>query len=266
MGKKFYNIFQDTQTGITTIDIFGDIGGWLGYDDFTFKQALDNAEGDEIIVRINSYGGDVFVGHNIYNMIKQTTKNVKVIVNGVAASIASVIAMAGDTVEMPSNAMLMIHNPSTVVNGTSEDMRKNADVLDKVAKTIKNVYMSRTGLSEAEITAMMDAEVWLTAEEAKEQGFCDVITDEIDIESNEDEESAKILNLYKHVPSKFLNKEDDEEVEKEPKTGTSDLEKRLALLEKRVAKLESQSASKRDPKTTEEDEPKNAWATFFGIK
>lgn len=254
MTQKFYNIKTNDETGDVIIDIFENIGGWLGYDDFAFKNALENAKGDTVTVRINSGGGDVFVGQNIYNMIKQSNKQVKVIVNGLAASIASVIAMAGNTIEMPSNAMMMIHNPSTMTNGTAEDMRKNAEVLDKVAETIKNVYMKRTGLSYDEITDMMNNETWMTAQEAKEKGFCDIITDEIDMDENQ--VSNSVFKAYNHVPKRFLNDDED-----------NTLEKRLSALEKRVTALENKDKKDNDDKKEDQPEPKkqpeNGWASFF---
>lgn len=258
MTQKFYNIVKES-SGDTVIDIFGNIDSWFGYDDYAFREALNNAEGENVTVRINSGGGDVFIGHNIYNMVKQSNKNIKVVVNGLAASIASVIAMAGDVIEMPSNAMMMIHNPSTIQQGTAEEMRKSAETLDKVAETIKNVYVSRTGLTKDEITEMMNNETWLTAEEAKAQGFCDVVTGEIDgIENKVD---AQFLN---HFGGCRINNANE-----------SNLEKRISDLEKRVAKLEEDNKSKKqkedepnkeqvkDPNKQDEPSAQNGWSSFF---
>lgn len=246
--NKFYNIAKDEE-GNGVIDIFSMIGGWCGTDDFEFKQQLNAMEGKEITVRINSGGGDVFVGHNIYNMLKQTNKHIKVVVNGLAASIASVIAMAGDTIEMPSNAMMMIHNPSTFQDGTAEDMRKSAEVLDKVAETIKNVYAARTGLSKEEISEMMDDETWLTAQEAKEKGFCDVITDEVTLDNSV---NNQFLNHYHNVPKAFKNEDNN-----------SDVEKKVEALEKRIEKLEEKLNSNETEKEKEpQQNAKNVWDTF----
>lgn len=252
--SKFYNIIKDEE-GNATIDIFSTIGGWCGTDDFEFKQQLNAMEGKEITVRINSGGGDVFIGHNIYNMLKQSNKHIKVVVNGLAASIASVIAMAGDTIEMPSNAMMMIHNPSTFQDGTAEDMRKSAEVLDKVAETIKNVYTTRTGLSKDEITEMMDNETWLTAQEAKEKGFCDVITEEVVLDNSI---NNQFLNHYRNVP-KALKNEDD----------TSDVEKKIAALEARIKKIEEKLNTEETEE--QEDEPEKVQdstglSSFFNQK
>lgn len=252
--SKFYNIIKDEE-GNTTIDIFSSIGGWSGTDDFEFKQQLNAMEGKEITVRINSGGGDVFIGHNIYNMLKQSNKHIKVVVNGLAASIASVIAMAGDTIEMPSNAMMMIHNPSTFQDGTAEDMRKSAEVLDKVAETIKNVYATRTGLSKDEITEMMNNETWLTAQEAKEKGFCDVITEEVILDNSI---NNQFLNHYHNVPKAFKNEDDNSDVKKEMKT----LEERIKKLEEKLNTNETEEEKEPQQKT------KNAWDTFsfFNVK
>ena len=128
-----------------------------------------------INLRINSPGGSVFDGVAIYNNLAQHPAKVNVYIDALAASIASIIAMAGDTITMAENAMMMIHNPWALVVGDSNDMRKEADLLDKIRDTLVTTYATRTGKKAEEITAMMDAETWFTAEEAKEAGFADAI-------------------------------------------------------------------------------------------
>lgn len=257
--SKFYNVYEENNEGV--IDIFGDIS-WWDNDEHTFKEDLNRITAENITVRINSGGGDVFAGHTIYNMIKQTNKHVKVVVNGLAASIASVIAMAGDTVEMPENSMMMIHNPSTYQSGTSEDMRKTADTLDKVAETIKAVYIKRTGLSDEEITEMMNNETWMTAQEAKEKGFCDVITDEIKVDNSV---NAKFFNVYKHAPLVFTNKE-DEEINKQ--TEYDEIIKRLDDIESALSDLLEQLTGnkQKEDEPKEEKEVSNGWSSFFNVK
>lgn len=140
----------------------------------TFDREL-TALGDvrNITVRINSPGGAVWDGIAIYNRLKQHEAHVRVVIDGVAASIASVIAMAGDRIEIGDSAMMMIHCPYSLVLGDSDAMRQAADMLDKVKSSMVEAYAARTGLSSQKIISMMEAETWLTADEAIQQRFAD---------------------------------------------------------------------------------------------
>jgi ATP-dependent protease ClpP protease subunit len=127
-----------------------------------------------IHVHINSYGGNVSAGSAIYSLLKQHQAHVTVHVDGFALSAASVIAMAGDVVIMPGNAMMMIHNPSVMSCGNAAALRKDAETLDKLRCSMVSVYREKTGLSSEEITEMLDAETWFTADEAVGKGFADI--------------------------------------------------------------------------------------------
>jgi ATP-dependent Clp protease protease subunit len=127
----------------------------------------------ELTVRINSPGGSVFDGVAIYNALKRHDAAITVWIDGIAASIASVIAMAGDEVVMPENAMLMLHDPSGLVMGTAADMRAMAEALDKMKAGMVAAYRDRSGTDDTEIEALMAAETWLSAEEAVELGLAD---------------------------------------------------------------------------------------------
>jgi ATP-dependent Clp protease protease subunit len=169
-----------------------------------FKAQLDFAgEFSRLLIRINSPGGDPFEASAIYNLIRAQKKPVKVCIDGIAASAASIIAMAGDEIEMGPNAMQMIHNASGVCMGFADDMRSTADALDTISSAIAQTYVARTKKPLAEITAMMDGETWMTAQECVDQGFATAITQE----SSEVEENAlalarrfKMLRKLKHVP------------------------------------------------------------------
>lgn len=139
-----------------------------------FKDELNGGNGD-ITVWINSPGGDCVAAAQIYNMLRDYKGNVTVKVDGIAASAASVISMAGDKVLMSPVSMLMIHNPMTVAYGSSDEMQKAIEMLSSVKDSIVNAYEIKTGLSRAKLSHLMDAETWMDANKAVELGFADDI-------------------------------------------------------------------------------------------
>ena len=154
--------------------IYGDIGESMWGDSVTassVKNMLDRMDQGDLTVRINSPGGSVFDGFAIYNMIRQRDGKTTVYVDGLAASAASVIAMAGDDVVMGQASMLMIHDPYTMSVGGSEDMRKTADMLDKIKESIVAAYESRSEQGAEIISEMMTDETWFTADESVSMGF-----------------------------------------------------------------------------------------------
>jgi ATP-dependent protease ClpP protease subunit len=175
------NWFQIQSKGTTAeILIFDEIGAF-GISAKQFSDEL-KAMGDVglIKVRINSVGGDVFEGIAIYNMLKHHPARVEVMIDGIAASIASVIAMAGDKISMPENAVMMIHRPFANIIGDADDMRDMADALEKIAGTLVISYR-RSGQSDEQIMTLMSAETWLTAGEAVAAGFADEIVPAVKI-------------------------------------------------------------------------------------
>lgn len=168
------------QPAILAID--EEIGFW-GVQATDFRASLEKVSGNALDIEINSPGGDVFAGLGMYNMIRSWAsaggRSVTTRVTGLAASIASVIMLAGDKREMPKNSFAMIHSPSTVAFGTSEDLRESADTLDKIGASMRNLYMDRMGITEDEATAMLAKDTWLTAEECLENGFATDLTDDV---------------------------------------------------------------------------------------
>lgn len=153
-------------------DYFG--GGITAWD---VKSQLDAfGDVDEVTVRINSPGGDVFDGLAIFNLLSESKAKIRIKVDGYAASIASIIAMAGDEIEIAQNAMVMIHNPWTFAAGDANEMRQQADVLDKVKGSLIGTYQTRVGIESDELSVLMDSETWYSAEEAVKFGFADIIT------------------------------------------------------------------------------------------
>ena len=177
--------------------IYDEIGMW-GISAKRFAEDLrDLGNIKHLNVRINSPGGSVTDGNAIYNTIRNHVARVTVDIDGIALSMGSVIAMAGDHIRMADNALFMIHNPWGGAMGDADEMRKTADVMDKMKKTLLSAYTKKTGLSEEVISDMMDDETWLDASEALEQGFIDEIDGEIELAASFD------LSEFRNVPERL---------------------------------------------------------------
>ncbi|KAA1039194.1 Clp protease ClpP [Macrococcus equipercicus] len=198
------------------IHIYGAIESEGWFSESSAQQFNDELKslGDvsQINLYINSPGGDVFEGQAIYSMLNRHKAFVTVRVDGLAASIASVIAMAGDKIVMPNNAMLMIHDPWTFAIGNSREMRKVAADLDKINESIINTYLNKTNgqTTEENIRTMMQEETWLSADDAKAYGFIDEVTEAVKVAASIDREYAA---KYKNTPKK-LTQQDDLQSEK----------------------------------------------------
>ena len=177
MKRKFWNwVRNEGEKRILLLD--GEISDetWWG-DEVTpqmFRSELHAAEGD-IDLWINSPGGDCYAAAQIYNMLMEYKGNVAVKIDGIAASAASVVAMAGSTVEISPLGMLMIHNPMTVSIGDTHEMERTITFLSEIKESIINAYEIKTGLSRAKISRLMDAETWMNAKKAVELGFADSV-------------------------------------------------------------------------------------------
>lgn len=173
--NKFWN-FTDNDDGSRTLFLCGSIADESWFDDDVtpkaFRSELNAGKGD-VVIWINSPGGDCVAAAQIYNMLMDYPGNVTVKVDGIAASAASVIAMAGTKVFMSPTALMMIHNPLTVAIGDSEEMQKAIAMLAEVKESIINAYEIKTGLSRAKLSHLMDAETWMNAKKAIELGFAD---------------------------------------------------------------------------------------------
>ncbi|WP_295163409.1 head maturation protease, ClpP-related [Selenomonas sp. F0473] len=181
--KKFWE-FKNTAGGNAELLLYGEISetSWYG-DEITpkaFAEDLRTIGGRPLTVRVNSPGGDVFAAHSIYNQLKAYPGHVTIHIDGLAASAATIVTCAGDSVIMAHNALFMIHNPSTLAMGDAADMRRAAELLDTVRRTIISVYQKRTGdrLSEEELIDMMESETWMEAEDARAHGFVDRVSDD----------------------------------------------------------------------------------------
>ncbi len=176
--KRFWNWIKNEDSGERTLVLEGAIAEetWWG-DEITpqmFRNDLMAGSGD-ITVWINSPGGDVVAAAQIYNLLMEYKGNVTVKIDGMAASAASVVAMAGGTVLMSPVSMLMVHNPSTFAIGDAEEMLRAKDMLDEFKQSIINAYAIKTGLPRTRLSHLMDAETWMNAHKAVELGFADEI-------------------------------------------------------------------------------------------
>lgn len=209
-SKKFWNWSNSTDENETThtrvLSINGPIAedSWFD-DDVTpalFKDELNAGDGD-ITVWINSPGGDCVAAAQIYNMLVDYSGNVTVKIDGMAASAASVIAMAGNKVLMSPVSMLMIHNPATIAMGDHNEMQKAIDMLSEVKESIMNAYAIKTGLSRAKLSHLMESETWMNANKAVELGFADGV---LERESNTPNNSAAMEFSRKLTNTALMNK------------------------------------------------------------
>lgn len=207
--KKWYEI-KNASTKSADIYIYEQIGAdWWSGEGVTAKafvkdlKALGNAD---INLHINSGGGSVFDASAIYTALKAHSGKVTSFIDGIAASAASFVALAGDSVVMADNALFMIHNPFGGATGDAKAMRDMADLLDKVRDTMVGIYMSKTNLSEADLLDALDKETWYNASEAQAAGFVDVITNEQLAAANFSLEPLRALG-YRNIPAQLTERE-----------------------------------------------------------
>jgi len=179
--------------------LYEDIGGWFGITADAFIREIKKiTDVNTINLRINSNGGNVFDGVAIYNYLKSHKARVEVDIDGIAASIASIIALAGDEVRMADNAWYMIHDPWIATGGTAHDLRKAADTLEGVRDTLLDTYMAKAQASREVISDMMTEETWLNAKDAAEYGFVDSVTADLQIAAHVHKD------WFKHPPQALV--------------------------------------------------------------
>ena len=222
MSKKFWNWVKNEETNETELIFNGPISQdtWYG-DEITpaiFRDELAKISGN-LTVWLNSPGGDVFAASQIYTMLRNHKGKVTVKIDGIAASAASVVAMAGDETLISPTGMLMCHNPATIAMGNRADMEKAIELLDEVKESIINAYEEKSGLSRAKIAHMMDEETWLNAKKALNLGFVDGIL------FAKNEPQKKPESEPEEEPEQETPEEDtpEKEEEDEPKKKEKDL-------------------------------------------
>ena len=225
--KKFWNWVRDEESGTRTLYLDGVIAEESWFDDDVtpkaFKADLTAGEGD-IVIWLNSPGGDCIAASQIYAMLMDYRGNITVKIDGIAASAASVIAMAGTEVLMAPTALMMVHNPLTVAIGDSEEMQKAIAMLAEVKESIINAYEIKTGQSRTKLSHLMDAETWLNANKAIELGFADGILED----AKKRTQAATYAFSRRAVTNSLLDKLCPKE--QENRTPIESLEKRLSLI------------------------------------
>ena len=189
----------------TRIDLYDVIDSYYGVSATDFCAALNNIKDGDISLHINSPGGDVFDARAMVAAIAAHPSNITAYIDGLAASAASYVAMACDKVVMQDGAMMMIHRAWSISMGNASDMRATADLLDKIDCSIVNDYARKTGLPAAQIIDLMEAETWMTAQEAVDKGFAD------EMATNEKGKTKNAWNLsaYKNAPAPEPDAEPD---------------------------------------------------------
>ncbi|KAA9324781.1 head maturation protease, ClpP-related [Streptococcus anginosus] len=222
----------DIKSDVVSNDV-GEFYEWLGMSSTypsKVQRAIANDEDDEITLNIASNGGDVFAASEIYTMLKDSKKNIVVNVQGLAASAASVIAMAGNTVRMSPTSQMMIHKALVSTVGNSDDLEHESGVLNSIDESIAAAYELKTGLSQTDILQMMSNETWMNAKVAVDKGFAD------EIMFNESDDEPTFENAMHALPSKaainkFKNLIAKEKLNKQPSQPKNSLrEKKLAIL------------------------------------
>lgn len=242
--KKFWEFKASTEGNVGDLSIYGEIVSYKWDDTDTtaqsFKDDLDAlGDIDTLNIYINSPGGSVFQGVAIYNILKRHKAKVNIHVDGLAASIASVIAMSGDTIFMPENSMMMIHNPWTWTYGNASELRKVADDLDKMRESLITAYLSKTGdgLDRDTLVNLLDAETWLSAKECQEYGLCDIIEDSKEIAASVNKE---FFSKYKNTPEELLKNAVKQPSNKQtqPKIDEKEQEMRQNLIEEAESNIQ----------------------------
>ena len=211
--KKFWKWKNQAQTEIApaqrTLFLNGTIAEESWFDDDVtpqlFKDELNGGDGD-ITVWINSPGGDCVAAAQIYNMLMDYKGSVTVKIDGIAASAASVIAMAGTRVLMSPVSMLMIHNPMTVAMGNKDEMERAIAMLDEVKESIMNAYEIKSGQSRAKISHLMDAETWMNANKALELGFIDGILSRDEVSEDTEQPNVPVMFSEATVVNSLMGK------------------------------------------------------------
>ena len=261
--KRYYSLYQEE--AIANIYIYGDITSypWSERDTSSYnlsKELQELEDVDNINVYINSYGGEVKEGLAIYNALRRHKAKITTIADGFACSIASVIFAAGDERNVSNTSMLMIHNAWTFAGGDSNDLRKQADDLEKITQASINAYMNIVNIEEESLKEMMDIDTWINGDEALEMGFATKVIEEKEAEVATQSIRNKLVQKITKEPSFVpvanvtFSKEDMQETIKEQ---IKELEDRL---------LKEKGETKTEQKNKEENKPLSMIKALFHLE
>jgi ATP-dependent protease ClpP protease subunit len=240
--QKFYAL-EKSDNGEATIHLYDEVGAF-GSGSKEFLADLAKLDGQHLHLRINSPGGSVVEGTAIYNALRRHKGGLTVHIDALAASMASVIAMAGAPVYIADNALLMIHNPWTVSMGDSDQLRREAALLDKLKDSLRNAYVRKTGMEADRIAQMMDEETWLDAVEAVALGFADAIEEGVAAAATATPESLR-ARFDTFAKAKSMDPEPEktepEKVENEPTPLLVEILASLDEVETKSAELDEES-------------------------
>lgn len=212
MKNNFYQLTNKANEESAELYIYGDITSWKWYEDevcaYDLSKELNALEGKDLVVRINSYGGEVAQGLAIYNLLKGYPGSVTTLCDGFACSAASVIFMAGKQRKMPRSSLLMIHNAWSYAYGDSNALKKAAEDLEKITQPSIEIYKAVSNLTEEKIKEMMDDETWITADEALEYGFATEIVEDAAKQSLHDSILAKLVFKNKELEKQLSQKQE----------------------------------------------------------
>tara|TARA_Y100000592_G_scaffold2155_1_gene3374 strand:- start:16341 stop:17387 length:1047 start_codon:yes stop_codon:yes gene_type:complete len=226
--QNWYNI-KNESAETADIFIYSEVGGY-DVNAQKFIEELKGLKDKNLNIHINSLGGSVFDGMAIYNALKNHKKKVTTKVEGIAASIASVIAMAGDSIEMAENSLFMIHNPFTMAGGDASELRKTADILDKIRDEIANIYASKSEQDVDTLIGLMNVETWFNASETIDSGFANEITKAVKVENSYD--LTKFKNITTDKVNEIVNNSNLIKIEKMAKIENNELKEEKTLLDK----------------------------------
>lgn len=251
--KTILNVVESTTDKPARLNLYGFVGQnyWDDEDQSITTQAVSKAletiTSSSIDVHIFSNGGDAFEGIGIYNVLKQSDKTINVYIDSLAASAASIIAMAGDTIFMPKNTQLMIHKALTIVYGNVKDLQSAIGMLEKMNDSLKTTYMQRFVGSDEELDQLLDAETFLSADEALSLGLADEIIEDFSfdsIESDTNEDDSDSESNSESVPDSSSESDSDSGSESESESSKDSVEDMIAKYSGKVAAKRDVQAKK----------------------
>ena len=238
MGASWYAV-KKVEDDKAEISIYDEIG-LFGVTAKAFSNELKSLGKRRVTLRIHSPGGEIFEGNAVYNALRRHPGGVDVAIDGLAASMASVIAMVGEKRSMAENAMFMIHDPFSFAFGDAEEMRKSADLLDTLKETIISAYAGRTGMERKKLSSMMSDESWLTADEALEHGFITEITEPLQAYNSFERFD---ISKFNKLPKNFMAKTDKAEASVEETPVAAPIAKETPAKETpTVAKMDAETS------------------------